>query len=133
MGTRRVVLGLAIGAALTVAGFSLGAVLAQAQQSPSPYPPYPPYPPPNAYPAPAPLPFPFPIPFPDPAARDLLLDGADKLIRALERMILTIPTYDPPVMTPDGDILLKRRRGEPLPPPLPPKRLPAPAPDRTTL
>jgi hypothetical protein len=135
MAVRRILLGLVIALALGVAGFAVTSMLAQAQQPSRPYPSYPPYPPPDAYPQPAPppLPFPFPIPFPDPAARDLLLDGADKLIRALERMILTIPTYDPPVVTPEGDILLKRRHGAPLPPPLPPRRLPEPAPDRTTL
>lgn len=125
MGLGRVALGLAIGTAIVAGSFTL---LAQAQQSPQPYPPYPP----RSYPTPAPppLPFPFPIPFPDPAARDLLLDGADKMLRALELMIQTIPTYDPPVVTPDGDILIKRRRAVPRPPP---SRLPAPVPERTVL
>ncbi len=143
MGIRRVVVALAFTAVLTVGGFWVGSMIAQAQQPPQQrpdrpypsYPPYPPYPPqdPYARPAPPPLPFPFPIPFPDPAARELLLDGADKLIRALERMILTIPTYDPPVVTPEGDIIIKRRPGPPLPPPLPPRRLPPPEQERTNL
>jgi len=128
MRLRRVVLGL-VAVSVAAGGIWVGSMMAQAQQPPSPYPPYPP---PQAYPPPPP-PFPFPIPFPDPAARDLLLDGADKLIRALERMIQTLPTYDAPIITPEGDIVIKRRPAPPPPPPLPPKRLPAPGTERTTI
>jgi len=94
---------------------------AQAQQAPydrqqAPYGEKPPGPYSSPYPSPYP-PSPFPFPLPDPAARDMMIRGAEQIIRALELMLLAIPTYDPPVMTPDGDIIIKRRRGRPVPPP----------------
>jgi len=88
-------------------------------------PPYPPGHPPADEPAWQWNPFPFPIPFPDPATKEMLLEGADKLLRAIERMIETVPRYDPPVMTPEGDIII-RRRPTPVPPPAPPQSKPAP-------
>lgn len=132
MALRRIVLGLSAAALAAAGGIWIGSMVATAQQPPAP----PSHPPPQAYPPPpAPSPFPFPIPFPDAAAREMLLEGADKLIRALERMILTIPTYDPPVVTPEGDIIIRRRPAPlpPLPAPAPPGRLPAPGTERTTI
>ena len=104
----------------------------------------PPDPPPSPYPAPGLPPglpkdfprdplgnlFPLPLPIPDAETRALMLEGADKLMRAIERMIQTMPVYDPPVMTPEGDIILRRRNPapEPVPRRAPPPQAPAPSP-----
>ena len=58
-----------------------------------------------------------PPPFPDPAARDMMIQGAQQIVRALELILMSIPTYDPPIVTPDGDIIIKRRRGPAAKPP----------------
>ena len=88
--------------------FGQNAPLASPAQSAQP--PYPaPYPPP-AYPA----------PFPDPRAQDMLIEGAQRMLRGLELLIRSLPTYDPPVITPEGDIIIRRH------PPLAPRASPAP-------
>lgn len=92
-------------------------------------------PPPDPYrsPYPPPPPLPLPVPFPDPAARDMMIRGAEQIMRALELMILSIPTYDPPVVTPDGDIIIKRRRGGAAKPPPEIERTQKPVPGATDL
>lgn len=121
--------------ATAVAGL---ASLPSLAEPPRPYPPPHAYPPPSPYPPPPPYPGPvlpkdpfgnllsIPLPYPDAQTRALLLDGADKLLRALDRMIQTVPVYDPPVLTPEGDILLRRR--PPAAPPPVPQRAPPPSP-----
>lgn len=112
-------------ALLGVAG--LAVLPSRAQQPPSPYPSYPPpppypvpspYPPPQKFPPPhdQATPFPFPIPYPDAQTQQLLLEGAERVMRAIDRLIKTAPTYDPPVIAPNGDIVIRRRPAPELPP-----------------
>ena len=46
----------------------------------------------------------------DPGA--LALEGAGKLMRALEALMLMIPQYEMPELTEDGDIIIRRKRPE---------------------
>jgi hypothetical protein len=63
----------------------------------------------------------------------MMIRGAEQIIRALELMLLAIPAYDPPVMTPDGDIIIKRRRGGAARPPPDIERTQKPVPGATEL
>ena len=119
-----------------------GAATLAVAEPPRPYPPPAPYPAPSPEPAPKLPPswtpdwppnwpkdplgsvFPLPIPMPDAETQALLREGADKLLRAIERMIETMPVYELPEITPEGDIILRRR---PAPEP-PPRRTPSPWP-----
>lgn len=65
---------------------------------------------------------PLPPPFPPPEAKELLAESAANLMRALQLIIQAIPVYDPPVVTPDGDIVIRRRRNLPPPEPCPQSR-----------
>ena len=42
-------------------------------------------------------------------------EGVDKLLRALDRLIETIPQYEMPVVDDNGDIIIRRKR-QPEPP-----------------
>lgn len=55
----------------------------------------------------------------------LAAEGLDKLFQALDLFIRSIPQYEPPEITEDGDIIIRRKRGPDadLPPePVPPRR-----------
>lgn len=58
-------------------------------------------------------------------AEELAREGMDKLMQALETLLQTIPQYEMPEITDDGDIIIRRKRSEghvPGPPPRPPAR-----------
>jgi hypothetical protein len=51
---------------------------------------------------------------------ELARQGLSKLIEALQSLIDTIPQYDKPAITEDGDIIIRRRKkDEQAPPPSP--------------
>lgn len=52
-------------------------------------------------------------------AEELWRDGAAKIISGLEQLLKSIPSYEMPEITEDGDIIIRRRK-DPEPPP--PKR-----------
>jgi len=57
----------------------------------------------------------------------LAREGLDKIVRALELMLQSIPTYEKPEINEHGDIIIRRKRPRPehrLPDP---KRTPPPA------
>jgi hypothetical protein len=65
------------------------------------------------------------------SAEEMAREGMEKILRALERMMDTVPMYEMPEVTEDGDIIIRRKN--------PPKRdeddepeaEEAPAPDAT--
>ena len=54
-------------------------------------------------------------------AEELAREGVQRLIQALELLLMAIPQYDPPVLNENGDIIIRRRNprheGEPEPAP----------------
>lgn len=50
----------------------------------------------------------------------LAAEGLDKMVRALESLIRSIPQYETPEITEDGDIIIRRKKDTG------PKRLPKP-------
>ena len=50
----------------------------------------------------------------------LAAEGLDKMVRALESLIRSIPQYETPEITEDGDIIIRRKKGTG------PKQLPEP-------
>ena len=47
----------------------------------------------------------------------LMREGMERMMRAMELMIEMVPQYEPPELTPEGDIIIRRkRRPEELPP-----------------
>ncbi len=56
-------------------------------------------------------------------AEKALREGADKMLRAIEGLIQSIPQFEPPKMLDNGDIIL-RRKGPDDPAPDAPKRTP---------
>lgn len=47
----------------------------------------------------------------------LMREGMENMMRAMELMIQMVPQYEPPELTPEGDIIIRRkRRPEELPP-----------------
>ena len=59
----------------------------------------------------------------EPNPQERVIEQADRVLRALQQLLHSIPVFDPPVVTPDGDILIRRR------PPLPPAPEARPGPD----
>ena len=58
-----------------------------------------------------------------------LFEGATRMMmQALELLIKAVPQYDTPVMLPNGDIIIRRKRTSPHPAPhaMPPNAAPAP-------
>ncbi len=53
----------------------------------------------------------------------LAAEGLDKMVRALESLMRSIPQYETPEITEDGDIIIRRKKGTG------PKRLPEPGAD----
>ena len=52
----------------------------------------------------------------------LAAEGLEKLLRAFDLFIDSIPQYEPPVITDDGDIIIRRKRkpdAQPAPEPVP--------------
>jgi hypothetical protein len=49
---------------------------------------------------------------PGEAARDLALDSIEKLMRAMELLLDSIPQYEAPFVNEDGDIIIRRKRDE---------------------
>jgi len=43
------------------------------------------------------------------------LEQADRILRQLQDVLRAIPSFDPPVVTPEGDILIRRRAPRPRP------------------
>ncbi|MFQ5939761.1 MAG: hypothetical protein ACE5KL_06810 [Alphaproteobacteria bacterium] len=69
---------------------------------------------------------PVPAQAPEPGAGDrerveeLARERFEQLLRALEALIQSIPQYEAPEITEDGDIIIRRKRESPEPPePLP--------------
>jgi len=57
-------------------------------------------------------------------AEKAIREGADKIFKALEMLIQSIPQYEPPKVLDNGDIIIRRRNpGEPAKPD-DPKKLP---------
>lgn len=47
---------------------------------------------------------------PSEAARDLALESIEKLMRAMELLLESIPQYEAPEINEDGDIIIRRKR-----------------------
>ena len=58
-------------------------------------------------------------PSPDPRERaeELAREAADQIFRALDLLLKSIPQYDRPEITEDGDIIIRRHRPHATPPP----------------
>ncbi len=77
---------------------------------------------------------PVPAQAPDPGtgdrerAEELAREGFEQLLRALEALLQSIPQYEAPEITEDGDIIIRRKRKPPEPPepPEPPGSVPPP-------
>ncbi len=41
---------------------------------------------------------------------ELMREGVERMLRAIELMIEMIPQYEPPEVTEDGDIIIRRKR-----------------------
>ncbi len=65
-----------------------------------------------------------------PNPQERAIEQADRILRQMLEILRAIPSYDPPVITQDGDILLRRRPPRSLPGdppyPQPPPHLPEP-------
>lgn len=61
----------------------------------------------------------------DKTPEELAIEGIDRLMRALELMIQSIPQFEAPIINENGDIIIRRRHPEPKPAP---DEAPAPAP-----
>ncbi len=74
---------------------------------------------------------PAPAQAPDPGtgdrerAEELAREGFEQLLRALEALLQSIPQYEAPEITEDGDIIIRRKR-KPPEPPEPPGSVPPP-------
>ena len=55
-------------------------------------------------------------------AEELARDAIDKLMRAMNLLIQSIPQYEMPEMLPNGDIVIRRKRPERDPPTTPTPR-----------
>ena len=65
----------------------------------------------------------------EPNPQERALEQADRILRQMLDLLRAIPSYDPPVVTEDGDILIRRRPPRPMPgrePPYPPSLPPEP-------
>ncbi len=66
----------------------------------------------------------------EPNPQERALEQADRILRQMLDILRAIPSYDPPVVTQEGDILIRRRPPRPLPGdqpyPQPPPLLPEP-------
>ena len=65
----------------------------------------------------------------EPNPQERALENAERILRQMLDLLRAIPSYDPPVVTEDGDILIRRRPPRPLPgrePPYPPPVPPEP-------
>jgi hypothetical protein len=51
----------------------------------------------------------------EPNPQERALDQAERVLRQLQDILRAIPTFDPPVVTPEGDILIRRRPPRPRP------------------
>jgi hypothetical protein len=65
----------------------------------------------------------------EPNPQERALDQAERILRQLQDVLRAVPSFDPPVVTPEGDILIRRRPprprpGEPGYPPPPPDEPP---------
>ena len=58
-------------------------------------------------------------------AEELATEGLSKMVQALESLLNSIPQYEKPEITEDGDIIIRRKR------PTEPYRLPRPGEDTT--
>lgn len=45
--------------------------------------------------------------------KDLAIEGLDKIMSALELLLMAIPTYELPEVLPNGDIIIRRSRPTP--------------------
>ena len=59
----------------------------------------------------------------------LAAEGLETLFQALDLFIQSIPQYEPPELTEEGDIILRRKREQPKPVP----QSPSPSDDRITI
>ncbi|MGQ0674486.1 MAG: hypothetical protein ACT4N4_00090 [Rhodospirillales bacterium] len=63
----------------------------------------------------------------EPTPQERAIMEAERILKQMLEILRVIPSYDPPVITPEGDIVLRRRPprklpdGEPYPPPFPPE------------
>ena len=57
-------------------------------------------------------------PGPRERAEELAREGADQIFRALDLLLKSIPQYDAPEITEDGDIIIRRHRPDAPPPPI---------------
>lgn len=56
-------------------------------------------------------PLPLPLPGPQaPSAPDMLREGARRILEGIRRLVDQMPMFEPPRITPEGDIILKRIR-----------------------
>lgn len=53
-------------------------------------------------------------------AEEAIKEGAQRILRALEALMLSIPQYGAPELLDNGDIIIRRRRPEPSTPKPPP-------------
>lgn len=51
----------------------------------------------------------------EPNPQERMIDQADRVLRTLRQLLHSIPVFDPPVITPEGDILIRRRPLRPYP------------------
>lgn len=70
----------------------------------------------------------------EPTPQERAIEQADRILRQMLEILRAIPSYDPPVVTPEGDILIRRRPPRPLPgdEPYPPPSLPPLPPEPPT-
>lgn len=61
----------------------------------------------------------------DKSPEELAIEGIDRLMRALELMIQSIPQFEAPIVNENGDIIIRRRHPAPQPAP---DEAPEPAP-----
>lgn len=57
-------------------------------------------------------------------AEKAIREGADKMFKALEMLIQSIPQYEPPKVLDNGDIIIRRKNPETSPRPDDPKKVP---------
>jgi hypothetical protein len=62
----------------------------------------------------------------EPNPQERALENAERILRQMLDLLRAIPSYDPPVVTEDGDILIRRRPPRPLPGREPPYPTPVP-------
>jgi len=52
----------------------------------------------------------------DETPEQLMREGMERMLRAMELLIEMVPQYEPPELTPEGDIIIRRKRRTEEPP-----------------